>query len=86
MNRLNEKLPFGLPAGLRLMVTDAVDYTVPYGTIGTLAFDEALDSNLVFLTFDGDPVTCGFPLKQLRIVGYSGKKMYKRDGNGVLIN
>tara|TARA_R110000851_G_scaffold266963_1_gene419429 strand:- start:51 stop:323 length:273 start_codon:yes stop_codon:yes gene_type:complete len=86
MKRLDDFLPCGLPAGLRMMVIDVKDYRIPYGTVGTLNWEEKDGSGQVFLTFDGDSMSCGFPLNQLRIVGYSGKKFYKRDGNGELVN
>ncbi len=86
MNRLSDFIPQGLPAGLRLMVIDATDYIVPLGTVGTLDWTYKDDSSLVFLTFDNDTTSCGFPLNQLRIVGYSGKKFYKRDETGNLAN
>ncbi len=85
-NQLVDMIPFGLPAGLRMQVIEEGGYTVPLGTVGTLNFSETDGDGLVFITFDNDSMSCGYPLDQLRIVGYSGKKFYKRDETGELVN
>jgi len=60
------RLPFTLPAGLRIEVVDNTNLTVPVGTKATLAFDT--DDNNPICSIDGKQMNSCLPLSQCKII------------------